>query len=346
MRSVAVAGVHALPPDQYWSLSLGDLILAAATPLLSGQDIDALFCALPSAAPVQNQADGAAIAADRLGLSPKIVQGADAGDASAGAALQLAWQFLGSGAVETALVIGAAKTSDLGEHDRQVLLDRLLDQEADENALSYAAQAGLLAGQYCQARTGNAERLASVTSSNLSAWSGECGRAAPSSAELRRDLVVAPPLVRSDFPQLLDGACAVLLTTKSARDCWTIESVGAGSDTVSLWERRDPLAFVAVEKAVTGAIDGTIPAWVEIDCGVSIAQRLTEDAILRVAKTKPDLVNIRGGSHGRGRVFGSSLLYQFGDIIDSRASFPSVLAVTVAGLGSRAFAARLGKSGT
>ena len=344
MSDVAIAHVNALEPDNYWKHSLGELILEAASPIVADRDVDALFCAAPCAAFAQAQSDAAAIAADRLSLAPKIVHTVDAGDASAAAALHLAWLAMSAGVAKTALVVGAAKTSDLSESDRHAVLDRMLDQEAEAvDARSFAAQAGLLAGLYCRAAKENAERLASVTATNLAAWAGNNGRTPLSSAELRRDLLVAPPLVRTDFMQLLDGACAVLLVADDATASWSIDGFGTGTDTVSLWERQDPLAFASVEKAVQGALRRTIPPWLEIDCGVSIAQALAESAVARVTRETPRLVNARGGAQGRGRVWGASLLYQLGDVLKSANAFSSALAVSVAGLGSRAFAAQLKK---
>lgn len=345
MKPVAIARTNALVPDQHWSLSLSELFLAAAAPVTAGQDVDALFCAAPSAAFAQGQCDIAAIVADRLSIAPKIVQSLDAGDASAAAALNAACQYLSAGVARVAVVAGAAKVSDLAEAERFALLDRTLDQEAEVLAgVSFASQAGLLAGHYCRAAKENAELLAQVTMSNLAAWAKGTSRPTLSSAELRRDLLVAPPLVRTDFAQLLDGACAILLVAGGEDAPWTIDAFGAGVDTVAVWERKDPLAFLAVERALAAMQPAPSPQWLEIDSAVSIAQRLAEDAIGRVTGKTPHLVNLRGGAQGRGRVWGVSLLYQINDIVECDAPFPSVLATSVGGLGSRAFTARLGKS--
>src|SRR5262249_19085285 len=155
--------------------------------------------------------------------------------------------------------------------------------------------AGLLAARYCRVRGGSADSFAAITAANHSAWARYLGLSAITVAEIRRDLVVAPPLVRSDFAQLLDGAGAVLLGASAPPGSWSISTIGSGVDTVALWERTDPLAFAAVERAVSNALTSPFPQWLELDAACTVAQRLSEDAVLRVTNVKPDLVNVRGG---------------------------------------------------
>jgi acetyl-CoA acetyltransferase len=346
MRQVSIARVHTLKPDNYWNASLSELALEAAAPLVPREGVDALVCVAPSAGLVQGQGDFGAIVADRLCISPKLVLTLDAADASAASALQVAYQLCMQSA-RAVLIVAAAKVSDLSEGERLALLDRSLDQEVEfEAGLTFAAQAGLLAARYCRARGAHSEAFAAITAANHAAWARHIGLSALTVAEVRRDLVVAPPLVRSDFAQLLDGAGAALLVADAAAKMWSICGFGSGADTVALWERSDPLAFTAIERAVSAALVSPVPQWLELDTACSVIQRLSEDAVLRATSAKPDLVNVRGGAQGRGRVWGGSLIYQLQDVLESEAPFSSALAVSVAGLGSRAFAAQLKRGAT
>jgi acetyl-CoA acetyltransferase len=337
MTPVAIVATNALPPDNYWASGLSELALEAAAPIAARTPIDALFCAAPSASLAGRQLDFASIVADRLSLAPKIALSIDAGDASSAAALYGAFTHITSGVVRSALVVAAAKVSDLSEFERYQLLDSVLDQEVEVGAgLSFASQAGLLAGLYERCRPENSELLSEVTLANLTAWAKHAGKAAPSAGELRRDLVTSPPLKRSDFPQLLDGASALLLVAEDATK-WQIERAGAGTDMVALWERANPLVFSSVKRALANMGD-TRARWLEVDAGASIVQRLAQDAHARAAEINPDRVNIRGGCYGRGRVWGASFLYQLGDILEDKAGASSAVALSVSGLGSRAFA--------
>jgi hypothetical protein len=218
-------------------------------------------------------------------------------------------------------------------------MDRALDQDAEVSAgLTFASQAGLLAARYCRTREKDIGIFAETVARNLSAWARRGGKSAVTAAELRRDLSVAPPLARSDFAQLLDGAAAVLLVAGKTDGSWTIANLGSAVDTVALWERKDPLAFAAVESAISSI--GDIPDWLEIDAAASVVQVLIEDTVRRVAKTQPTLINACGGSQGRGRVLGASLLYQLQDIVEHEGS-SSALALSTAGLASRAVALKL-----
>ncbi len=145
--------------------------------------------------------------------------------------------------------------------------------------------------------------------------------------------------MRSDFSQLLDGAAAVLLVAGKSQSSWTIKHVGSATDTIALWERKDPLALAAVERAVRSI--GDIPGWLEIDAAASVVQVLIEEAIQRMVKAKSSLINVRGGAVGRGRVLGASALYQMQDIVGADVSQPEALLISTAGLGSRAVALKL-----
>src|SRR4029453_18059809 len=114
-----------------------------------------------------------------------------------------------------ALVLGVAKVSDLAERERGALLDALIDRDAEAPlGLSYQALAGLLADLYLTRHGLKASAFAHVIAKNAAnaVLGGETFLPhAPSALELVRDIQAAPPLVRSDFAPLLDGATAVLV---------------------------------------------------------------------------------------------------------------------------------------
>jgi len=342
MSRVAIAAAHVLEPGNFWDKGLADLLSEAAAPVVAAQPVDGIFCA--ATALPEHQADAAAIVADRLALDPKIALSFDCADVSGAAALYSAWLHVRSGACRHALVAGAAKVSDASEARRLSLMDSSLDAEA-ARGLDFTAQAGLLAGEYCRARGRDASVFAETAAANFAAWAAQSGRHAPTSAELRRDLPVAPPLVRSDFAQLLDGGCALVLSDiescKSPRLC--LDAMASATDVVSVWDRKDPLSFEAVRAVLSRLPQGEHPDRLEIDAGVTIAQILCEEAIQAVHPEKSAAYsrNRRGGSQGRGRVFGSSSLYQLADIHEIAARGETALLLAVAGLGSHVFGARL-----
>lgn len=342
MRTVAIARVNALAPSNYWDQSLSELALSASTPVVSGVEIDSVFAAASAPSLVQGQADFAAVVSDRLGLRPRVSLGFDAGDVSGAAALYAAWLHVSAGACDAALVVAAAKVSDLAESERYALMNATLDQEAEAaDGVDFASQAGLLAALYCTERAKDSSAFTEISASNYAAWSRHTDGVSLSGAELRRDLVVAPPLVRSDFAQLLDGACAVLLVSEGDGGSVLLDSVATATDVVSVWERPDALSFRAVADAAAAALKGeAIPRWLEFDTAASVVQILSEEA-LRLSDRSSYSVNLLGGAQGRGRVLGASPLYQLADAVNVKPPYSHLLAVSVGGLASRAYAAHI-----
>lgn len=340
MSAVAIRRAHALAPGNFWDKSYGDLLIEAAAPLLDGADIDGVFCGSAG------HGDAAALACDRLGLNPKVALSLEAADISGAAALYTAWQHVRAGACRTALVLAAAKVSDFSEAERIALMDRTLDPDADvSRGIDFTVQAGLLAGHYCREREAKAEVFAETTAANLAAFARHKGRAAPTAAEIKRDLGVAPPLVRSDFAQLLDGGCALLLSAGEPGAGVMLAAMASATDIVSVWDRREPLALSAAEKAVSRVLASAAPKHLEIDAAASVVQRLAEEAVARAVSAGGNSgryapqVNLRGGAQGQGRVFGASPLYQIADLLETQSG--SALALSIGGLGAQAFAARL-----
>jgi acetyl-CoA acetyltransferase len=346
---VAIARCHALQPGNFWKASVGDLIIEAVTPVIDGSAIDAVFAA--AASPLDRQANIAALVCDRLGLSPRAALSFDAGDVSGAAALSAAYVHVASGAAENALVVAAAKVSDWSEAEKLSCLDRLLDQEADvARGLDFATQAGLLAQHYCGVKELDTHIFTDTTALNLAAWSKHVERPAVTRQELRRDLIAAAPLVRSDFANIVDGACAMILRRARDDDSLVIERMASATDILSVWDRPNPLVLSAVERALAtlGPLGPCPPRWWEIDAAVSVAEHLTRDALshaLDGEMAAEPVVNLRGGAAGRGRVFGASPLYQLTDISEAKAPHPTVLALAVGGLGSQVFATYLSVRG-
>jgi len=340
MRSVAIATVNALTPSNYWDQSLSELALSASAPVVSGVKVDSVFAAASAPSLVQGQADFAAVVSDRLGIRPKVSLGFDAADVSGAAALYAAWLHVSAGACDSALVVAAAKVSDLAESERLALMNATLDQEAEAGG-DFASQAGLLAALYCTERATDSSLFTEISASNHAAWARHTDGGSLSGAELRRDLVVAPPLVRSDFSQLLDGACAVLLVSNGDGGSVLLDSIATATDVVSVWERPDALSFRAVADAAAFALKGEpIPRWLEFDTAASVVQVLSQEA-LKLSDRSRHSVNLVGGTQGRGRVLGASPLYQIADAVNVKAPYSHLLAVSVGGLASRAYATHI-----
>src|SRR5690606_27378127 len=214
---VAIALESALPSGHEWASSAADLAQRVAAPLVERAPmIDAVFVAAPAALLVDGQAHQGAVLADRLGLGALPCMQLDAGDASGAAALHAAVAHVAAGLSRAALVLAVSKVSDRAERDRAALLDSLIDREIEAPlGLGYQALAGLLADLYVQRhglRPGDLAHVVAKNAANAVAGGETFLPHAPSAIEVRRDIPVAPPLVRSDFAPLIDTATALVVT--------------------------------------------------------------------------------------------------------------------------------------
>jgi acetyl-CoA acetyltransferase len=339
MKGVCIAAESSLPCGHRWDSSAGDLAIEVCSPLLDRAPIDAVVAAAPAASR-HGQANIAALLVDRLGLAGKVATSAvDAGDASGAAALHSACSQVAAGLARAVLVIGVAKVSDESEKERSALLDALIDQEAEAAVgLTFAAQAGLWADAYLAKhgiKRGVFSQVVAKNAHNAFTGGETFLKHAPTPQELRRDLAVAAPLLRSDFAPLFDGATALLVADSAvAREICdapvAVRGIGNSSDLSVLWDRPEPLQLSAAARAAARALTmagqgspGSM-AFVEIHNSCSLLEVL---ALETLGLTEPGktgamlkdgfgrlgaelVVNPSGGQHGRGMSFGVAGLEQ------------------------------------
>jgi len=385
MRAIALALESALAPGHDWRRSAADLAVEVAAPLVDKAPIDALFVAAPSALLVDGQAAQGALLADRLGLAKLPCYQLEAGDASGAAALHAAVAQVGAGLARAALVVAVSKVSDRSERERAALLDSLIDREIEAPlGLTYQALCGLLADLYVARHGLKAGDLAHVVAKNAAnaVAGGETFLPhAPTAIEVRRDIPVAPPLVRSDFAPLFDTATALLVAEMPlARELTAapveIAGLGAAGDLTVIADRSDPLRLEAAARAVDAAcgkagIDGL--AFLEVSSACSILEILAVESIGVAAPGttagrykdglgragSPLVINPGGGAQGRGFGFGASGLEQAREALlqlgagagkrqveAASAAGATALSVCVGGIGSQAFATMYRRAGS
>jgi acetyl-CoA C-acetyltransferase len=383
MTTVALALESALPARHDWRRSAADLALEVAAPLLERAPmIDALFVAAPAGLLVDGQAHAGAVYADRLGLSGLPCMQLEAGDASGGAALHAAVAHVRAGLSRAALVLGVSKVSDRSERERAELLDSLIDREIEAPlGLTYQALAGLMADLYLARyglKPGDLAQVVAKNAANAVAGGETFLPHAPSAIEVRRDIPVAPPLVRSDFAPLFDSATALVVAELPlARELCAapveLAALAAAGDTTVIADRRDPLRLEAVARASAAARqraglppDGAAGlAGLEVSSACSIIEILAlESAGVTEPGTTPArykdglgrsgsplVINPGGGAQGRGHGLGTAGLEQAREALLqlSGAAGPRqipaaaepaahLMSLCVAGLGSHAHA--------
>src|SRR4051812_12868087 len=116
MRQVAIIGVGQTPVGEHWDASLrmlGADAIRAAIEDAGITEIDALYVGNAYGASVSSQSQIAPLIADYSGLNGVEAFTVEAAEASGGAALRTGYLAVASGAVETALVLGVEKSTDM-----------------------------------------------------------------------------------------------------------------------------------------------------------------------------------------------------------------------------------------
>lgn len=371
---------NALAPAHAFGRSAADLAREVAGPLTERAPIDALFVAAPAALAIDGQAHQGALFADRLGLAGMPCYQLEAGDASGAAALHAACAHVRAGLSRAVLVLAVSKVSDRSERERAALCDALIDREVEApRGLTYQALCGLLADLYLQRHQQKRGDLAHVVAKNAAnaVTGGETFLPhAPSALEVRRDIPVAPPLVRSDFAPLFDSAVAVVVAEASLAGELCAQPVevaaqSAAGDLTVVADRTDPLHLEAAARATGAALSAAglggpaELAAIEVSSACSILEVL---ALESAGVTEPGttlgrykdgagrlgsdlIINPGGGAQGRGHGLGAAGLEQAREALmqlsgtagarqvdGADRAGASMLSLCLAGVGSQAFA--------
>lgn len=270
MTNCAIIGVGQTPVAEHWETSLrelaGEAIQAALDDAgLAPNQIDALYVANTYSGTISSQAHLGALIADYAGLHGVEAFSVEAGEAAGGAALRTAVMAVASGLVNTALVVGVEKSTDMvgaaRTRARSVTLDA--DYEAIHGA-TLPALAGMLMRRYM---TEFGVELGAFEGFSINAHNnGKLNRYAMYRNTIKpgafaRAPMVADPVTLFDSAPDGDGAAAVVITRADrAADLVPapvrIAGSGAATDTLALHERADLLVFEAVRLSAQRALAG------------------------------------------------------------------------------------------
>jgi acetyl-CoA C-acetyltransferase len=149
---VIIAGIGQTAVGEHWELSLRSLAVQAMRLALAdsgGLEPQALYVANALAANLSHQAHLGALLADQAGLRGIEAVTVELGGASGGATLRQAILAIRSGFVDTALVLGVEKTTDLIGPELEAAMSSGQDGEYEAiHGLTPTAQAALLARRY------------------------------------------------------------------------------------------------------------------------------------------------------------------------------------------------------
>jgi acetyl-CoA C-acetyltransferase len=300
--------------------------------------VDALYVANMLADQISYQAHLGALLAGVLGLRGIEAVRIEAADASGGMALRQAYMAIASGMVDSALVLGVEKPTDIVGPPRLTAASTSLDADFEaELGATPAAMAGMLMRRYMYEY---GYEIADFAGFSENAHAN--GRANP--LAMYRNILkpgrfatapaVAEPVSLFDAAPDGDGAAALILTTSErARELHPtpieIKASAVGTDYLAVHDRPDPLSLTAVEKSAKKAYQqlGIMPeevSFLEAHDSFTILTalaleangfaakgegvRLARDEVIGLGGSLP--LSTFGGMKARGHAGGASGVYQ------------------------------------
>lgn len=263
---VVIAGVGQIPVGEHWGTPLRTLaaesILAALkdSPGLSPQ---VMYIGNALGVPVSRQANLGALLTDDAGLRGMEGVTVEAADASGGAALRAGLMAVLSGAVETALVVGVEKWTDVIGPESESMLSQMLDADFEAaQGLTPLSLAGLLFHRYLQEYEVSHDVFAGfpqVAHANGATNPNAMYQAPMREGAYERAAEAAEILNLFDVAPYADGAAAVVLTRADnlpkGWDKPQIRIIGSSlvTDTLSIHDRVTPLVWEAARLSVERA---------------------------------------------------------------------------------------------
>jgi acetyl-CoA C-acetyltransferase len=327
-----------------WDKSIVDLAVEASRKALRGSPkirpaqiiVGNMFSAVGA-----SQEHLGALVASALGLSGVPAYKVEAACSSGGSAFNVGYSLVGSGAIDSALVVGVEKMRDL--EPEQISLALAMAESAEYTQFvgaTFAALNGLLARYYMEQMNVSRDQLSSIpVLDHANAVTAEHAqfRRAITPEVVSRSSMIADPLRLFDCAPVGDGASAVVLTNDAgaASSKGRLARVlgGAISTTeFSIYERKDMLDFKATREAFGQALErAAVPRskldLVEVHDAFSVVGALSLEAMGfsrrgmgskdasqgRYSRDGELPINTFGGLKARGHPVGATGLYQIAE---------------------------------
>jgi acetyl-CoA C-acetyltransferase len=278
MNEVIIAGCGATPVGEHWDQSLDNLSAKAMLAAMREAGVmrpQALYVGNLLASSISGQANLGARLAGNIGLTGIETITAEAGEASGAAALRLAYLAIKSGYVESALVLGIEKFTDMVGPQVDTILAQTADFDFESTqGLTPNGLAGLLMQRYLDAYQPPREAfsvLPLLAHTNAVHNPNAMYRKAHDRSAYMRAALVSDPLNLFDVAPYADGAAALLLVSDKVlfrsrqANPVRIAASSVAIDALALHDRPDPLAFHAAADSARKALQNAKLGWDEMD---------------------------------------------------------------------------------
>ena len=347
MREVAILGVGQTKVDEQWEKSLREIGGEAAFAALQDAQMDkveALFVGNMLSPLVSNQNQLGALLADWTGLWGHEAVKIEAACGSGAAAFRAGLMAVGSGEIDSALVIGVEKMTDKAGHDITAALATAADADYElEQGVSFVGINALIMRRYMHEFGWLHEHFAPFSiNAHANAISNPFARLHDriTVERFERSSMVATPINLLDASPIGDGAAAAVLVPAdkvhgiNGRPKVVVAGSGSNTDTIAVHSRKDPLFLsAAYESAKTAYAQAQITRE-EIDlfelhdafsimaalsleaCGFAErgkGVRLGLDSEINLQGRLP--ICTRGGLKARGHPVGATGMYQIVEVV-------------------------------
>jgi acetyl-CoA C-acetyltransferase len=257
MRKIAVLGIGQTVIAEQWEKSLkeiaGEAVLAALND--AGRDkTDAVFVGNMLSGHLSRQENLGALIADWVGLKGTEAFKVEAACGSGAAAVRTAMMAVGSGMLDSAVVVGVEKMSETLGVDTTAALATAADADWEAaQGVSFVAINALVMRRYLyEYGWKHTDFGAFSINAHANAMHNPNARLHEpiTQTDYNRARMVADPINLLDASPTGDGAAALVLVPadelrSSARPLVTIEGSASATDTVAVHDREDPLWLMA-----------------------------------------------------------------------------------------------------
>jgi acetyl-CoA C-acetyltransferase len=348
MQKVSVVGIGAVPVAEHWDLSLRELAGMAALEALEDaqvNQVDAIIIGNMMSGTANKQQHLGAYLADWIGMP--MVEGIriEAACSSGASAFRAGLMMIASGDLQSVLVIGAEKMTDVPSDEISTELATAADAdwEADQG-ISFVGLNALIMQRYMHTYGWKKEDFANFSvnahANGVHNPNARFQKAITKEAYLNA-VMVAPPISIMDASPVGDGAAATLLVSEEIRDqisnkdpIYVIGSAAA-TDAIAVHDRKSPLWLAAAEKTAKEVYQqaGITPAEVDFfeahdafsimatlsleACGFAApgqgVRMALEEQIFPAGKIP---IATRGGLKARGHPVGATGMYQIIEAVE------------------------------
>ena len=347
MREVAILGVGQTKVDEQWEKSLREIGGEAAFAALQDAQMDkveALFVGNMLSPLVSNQNQLGALLADWTGLWGHEAVKIEAACGSGAAAFRAGLMAVGSGEIDSALVVGVEKMTDKAGHDITAALATAADADYElEQGVSFVGINALIMRRYMHEFGWLHEHFAPFSiNAHANAISNPFARLHDriTVERFERSSMVATPINLLDASPIGDGAAAAVLVPAdkvhgiNGRPKVVVAGSGSNTDTIAVHSRKDPLFLSAAYESAKTAYAQAQITLEEIDLfelhdAFSIMAALSLEACGFADRGKGVKLGLdgeislqgrlpictRGGLKARGHPVGATGMYQIVEVV-------------------------------